>query len=341
MKTYNLCILGFGNIGRALAELLQEKADELSAAYGIEWRVTGVATRRLGWLADANGLDVSALLQGQFSGGPEYAKSRNVHEWLEAAQANVLFELTSLNVQTGQPAIEHIRAALERGAHVVTANKGPVVHAHAQLKALADAHHTRFLFDAAVMGGAPLFTLFQQTLPAARLLRFSGLFNSTSNIVLAEMEQGRSFDEAVKKAQEMGLAETDPSADVDGWDATVKVCALSTVLMGVPLQPQDVARTGIRDLQPEQLKAARDEGRPFKLVARAERTGAGVIATVRPEQVASDDPLSVKEAGSLLAHFELDMVPGFTLILHVPDSNTTGPRIVAYNVLTDFINAVK
>jgi homoserine dehydrogenase len=330
MKTYNLCILGFGNIGRALAELLHEKADELRAAYGIEWRITGVATRRLGWLADANGLDVHSLLQDRSSIGPEYAKSRNVYEWLAAAQADVLFELTSLNVQTGQPAIEHICAALERGAHAVTANKGPIVHGYAELKALADAHSARFLFDAAVMGGAPLFSLFQQTLPVARLLRFSGLFNSTSNIVLAEMEQGRSFNEAVKKAQAMGLAEADPSADVDGWDATVKVCALSSVLMGVHLLPHDVARTGIRHLQPEQLRAA-----------RAERTEAGVVATVQPEQLASDDPLSVKEPASLLAHFELDVIPGFTLTLHVPDSNTAGPRIVAYNVLADFVNAVK
>jgi len=341
MKTYNLCILGFGNIGRALAELLQEKADELRAAYGIEWRITGVATRRLGWLADANGLDVHALLQGQSFSEPGHAKLRDVYEWLVAAQADVLFELTSLNVQTGQPAIEHISAALERGAHAVTANKGPIVHAYAELKVLADAHHVRFLFDAAVMGGAPLFSLFQQTLPLARLLRFSGLFNSTSNIVLAEMEQGRSFDEAVKKAQAMGLAETDPSADVDGWDATVKVCALSSVLMGVHLLPQDVARTSIRHLQPEQLRAARAEGRPFKLVARAERTGESVLATVQPEQLASDDPLSVKEAASLLAHFELDVIPGFTLTLHMPDSNTAGPRVVAYNVLADFVNAVK
>jgi homoserine dehydrogenase len=155
MKIYNLCILGFGNIGRALAELLQEKADELRAAYGIEWRITGVATRRLGWLADANGLDVHALLQGQSLSEPGQAKPRNVYEWLAAAQADVLFELTSLDVQTGQPAIEHIRAALERGAHAVTANKGPIVHAYAELKALADARHARFLFDAAVMGGAP------------------------------------------------------------------------------------------------------------------------------------------------------------------------------------------
>ncbi len=341
MKSYNLCILGFGNIGRALAELLLEKTAELRTSYDIEWRLTGVATRRLGWIADAHGLDVPALLRGQLPARTMSSVQHDVCDWLDVAQADVLFELTSLNAHTGQPAIDHIRAALERGAHAITANKGAVVHAYSELKALAEAHDVRFLFDATVMGGAPLFSLFQETLPATRLLSFRGLLNSTSNIILAEMEQGRSLEEAVKKAQAMGLAETDPAADVDGWDAAVKVCALVNVLMGVPLRLEDVQREGIRGLSIEIVQAARAANKPFKLVAHAERTAGGVVASVQPEQLATDDPLASIGAASLLAHFELDMIPGLTITLHVPSSGTGGPRIVAYHVLADFIRAVK
>ena len=155
------------------------------------------------------------------------------------------------------------------------------------------------------------------------------------------MEQGRSFDDAVKKAQELGMAETDPSADVDGWDAAMKICAISTVLMDVPLKPEQVQREGIRDLSSERIQEARASGKPFKLVARAERTATGVLASVRPEQLEMGDPLASVGPASLLAHFEMDMLPGLTTTLHVPNSDTTGPKIVAYDVLADFLRACK
>ncbi|MBV9259718.1 MAG: hypothetical protein JO215_17045 [Ktedonobacteraceae bacterium] len=340
MKSYNFCILGFGNIGRALAELLLEKTTELRE-YDIEWHLTGVATRRLGWIADPQGLDVAELLSGELSASSTRSTLHNVYEWLDAAQVDVLFELTSLNVQTGQPAIEHIRAALERGAYAVTANKGPLVHAYQELTTLALAHNTCFMFDATVMAGAPIFSLFHENLPLATLLRFRGLLNSTANIIIAEMEQGRSFDAAVRKAQELGLAETDPSADVDGWDATVKICAISTVLMNVPLKPEQVQREGIRDLSIARIQEARASGKPFKLVARVERIATGVFACVRPEQLEATDPLASVGPASLLAHFEMDVLPGLTTTLHVPTSGTAGPRIVAYDVLADFLRACK
>src|SRR5690242_7584619 len=180
MQTYNLCILGFGNVGKALARLLLEKRAELQDHYGIDWRVTGVATRRLGWLVDPKGLDIEALLAGQT---PPSAIASHVETWLDMAQAQALFELTSTNPQTGQPAIAHIRAALERGAHAVTANKGAVVLGYNELQELARAHGKRFLFEATVMAGAPIFTLFEQMLPTLHITRFRGLLNSTSNVI--------------------------------------------------------------------------------------------------------------------------------------------------------------
>jgi homoserine dehydrogenase len=321
-------------VGKALAGLLLRKRDELREKYGIEWKITGVASRRLGWLADPDGFDVDALLAGDLRSP---VTSDSLQNWLTASRAAVLFENSSLDPHTGQPAIDHIRTALEMGVHAVTANKGPVVHAYHELRDLAAAQGKRFLFEATVMGGAPIFSLFREALPAANLRRFRGLLNSTTNLILTEMENGLSFDQAVKQAQELGIAETDPSFDVDGWDATVKVSALATVLMDVPLKPQAIQREGIRGLTQEVVRAARAQGHPFKLVCQAERKDDGrVVASVRPEQVPLSDPLASVNGPNSIITFEMDMLHGLTLSEQKPDAMTT-----AYGPLADFITLAR
>ena len=342
MPQYNLALLGFGNVGQAFAKLLLKKTAELRERYDIEWRLTGVSTRRYGCRAEPKGLPVEALLASAAEAKTQTSAARleNPHaalrDWLTAARPDVLFEVTSLNPLTGQPAIGHIRAGLEFGAHAVTANKGPVVHAYKELRDLAAARGRRFMFESTVMDGAPIFSLFRETLPAANLLRFRGILNSTTNFIITEMEVGRSFDEAVKRAQAVGIAETDPGADIDGWDAAVKVAALVTVLMDIPLKPADIQREGIRNLTGEMVRVARLEGEPYKLVCRAEREGDGVRASIRPEQVPLSDPLSAVSGTSSLVHFETDMLTGLTITEHNPSPETT-----AYGMLADFVNAVK
>jgi len=341
MKHYNLALLGFGNVGQAFAQLLCRKTTELRQRYGIEWRLTGLSTRHSGWLAKPEGLDVEALLASAAQPKNPISTARledaqaALRDWLRAAAPDVLFEVTSLNPITGEPAIGHIRAGLEAGAHVVTANKGPVVYAYKELCHLAAAHGRRFMFESTVMDGAPIFSLFHKALPAANLLRFRGILNSTTNFIITEMEVGRSFEEAVKRAQAIGIAETDPSADIDGWDAAVKVAALATVLMDIPLTPAEVQREGIRHLTGEMVRVARLEGEPYKLVCRAEREGDGVRASVRPEQVSLSDPLSSVSGTSSLVHFETDVLTGLTITEHNPSPDTT-----AYGMLADFVNAV-
>lgn len=334
MKQYNLCFLGFGNVGRALARLFVAKSAELRDQYGIEFRVTGVASRRIGWLANSDGFEVATLL----SNLPLAEQSAdNITGWLKAAQPDAVFETTSLNPDSGQPAIDHVRAILDAGAHAITANKGVLVHGYQELAALACKQGKRLLFESAVLDSAPVFSLFRETLPAVKLRGFSGLFSSTTNVIIETMEAGRSFEEGLKTAQELGVTETDASHDIDGWDATVKVCALANVLMNVPLKPAEVNREGIRELTHRKVQAARAEGKPFKLIARAKLTGDGKItATVRPEQILASDPLGTVRGTSLGIHFELDMMPGLTITSHRPNLQST-----AYGLLADFINAVK
>lgn len=335
MKRFNLCLLGFGNVGRALVALLETKSEELRASYGIEWRITGVATRRMGMLASPGGFDTAKLTAGNVAAHD--GTLRDVREWLDAARADVLFETTSLEPLTGEPAISHVRAALEMGAHAVTANKGTVVHAYRELNELARARGRRFMFEATVADCLPVFSLFRETLPAARLEGFSGLLNSTTNVILEEIERGGTFDDGVRRAQALGIAETDPTYDVDGWDATVKVSALAGVLMNTPLGLDEVHREGIRDLNAGAIREAHAAGRSYRLVARASRAADGRIsAFVRPEQIPRDDSFASVNGTSLMIRFELDVLPALSLIAHGPNLQST-----AYGMLADFINAVR
>jgi homoserine dehydrogenase len=334
-------LLGFGNVNRTLVQLLRDREQKLRDRHGISFRITGVATRRRGWITDPDGLDLAGVEQARVERAPSPAKSQksnqkptNVRDWLKAAQADVLFEATALNVETGQPAVDHIRAALEHGAHAITANKGPIVHTYRELRDLGAAKGKRFLFESTVMDGVPIFSLFDQ-LPVIHLQGFHGILNSTTNVILSEMGNSLSFDESLKKAQALGIAETDATHDIDGWDAAVKTAALITVLMDVPIRLEEINRQGIRGLSGEAVRTARKEGRPYKLVCRAKKTENGVTASVRPEQVPLTDPMAQIAGTSSYIYFETDIFPGFAITEENP-----GLYATAYGMLADFVRAV-
>jgi homoserine dehydrogenase len=337
IQTYNLCFLGFGNVNRTLVQLLRDREHELRESYGISFRITGIASRTLGWIADPKDCVERALLPATAASSPKSAsppQPQNLHAWLSAARPDILFEATSLNVKNGEPAVDHIRAALTHGAHAITANKGPIVHAYRELRDLAAAKNKRFLFESTVMDGVPIFSLFHQ-LPVIHLRGFHGILNSTTNVILSEMENGLSFDEALKKAQALGIAETDATHDIDGWDAAVKTAALITVLMDVPVKLEEIEREGIRGLSAEAVQAAKREGKPYKLVCRAKKTDHTVTATVRPEQIPLTDPMAQILGTSSYIYFETDIFPGLAITEENP-----GLYATAYGMLADFVRAV-
>jgi len=339
IKTYNLCFLGFGNVNRTLAQLLENRAHELRERHGIAYRITGIASRRLGWIADPHGINwkIADLkvrgLRTENSVANPAALSADVSSWLAAAQADILFEATSLNVETGQPAVDHIRAALHHGAHAITANKGPIVHAYGELRDLAASKGKRFLFESTVMDGVPIFSLFDQ-LPAIHLQGFHGILNSTTNVILSQMEQGLTFDDSLKKAQEIGVAETDATHDIDGWDAAVKTAALINVLMNYPIRLDQIHRDGIRHLTPQAVRTARRDGWAFKLVCRAKRVGNEMQASVQPEKVQGTQPMAKIAGTSSYVYFETDIFPGLAITEENPGLYST-----AYGLLADFVKA--
>lgn len=338
---YKLALVGFGNVGRALARLLMRKAGLLSQQFDTTFIVTGIATLRHGIAIDPSGIDLRRALAlaeagtslAELSAQPAPA---SILEFIRACPAEVLFENSPVNHHSGQPAISHLITALECGMHAVTANKGPVAHAYAELTGLAANHGRRFLFESAVMDGAPIFSLFRGPLPAASVLGFQGILNSCTNLLIGLMEEGKTFEEAVDYARSIGITETDPSVDIDGWDAAIKVAALSTVLMGAPLKPDQVARTGIRAITPAMIDEACQAGERWKLVCSARRTPGGVEGRVGPERVPAGSPLYSINGASSFVQFELDVLPGLGILEGNP-----GPETTAYGLLADLLNIIR
>jgi homoserine dehydrogenase len=215
-----------------------------------------------------------------------------VRDFIAGVPADALIEITTLDRRRGEPAISHVRQALERGLHVVTANKGPVAFARGRLLALARRRERLFLHEGAVMDGTPVFNLVERCLPGCRVLGFRGTLNSTTNLVLSRMEEGLSARAAVEEAQSLGIAEADPRDDLEGWDAAVKGCALAAGLLGTSVLPSRVRPRGIGALTSAEVRRALREGMRIRLVARGERRGRGARVSVRPERIPLGDPLA-------------------------------------------------
>ncbi len=344
---YKLALIGFGNVARALARLLIRKQDLLKSQYDVTFSFTGIATGRHGFAVNPDGLDIQKILE-LVESGKDISSLNNsqlpITDSLAVIQnsaADVMFENSPVNTQTGQPALDHIRTALNLNMHAITANKGPVVHGYRELTALAKSKGRQFKFESTVLGGAPVFSVYREAFPLAELTSLKGIFNATTNVILSRMESGESYETALKYAQEIGLAETDPTNDVDGWDAAIKVAALVTVLMDTPMTPQDVNPTGIRGITAEMIAKAKAEGKRYKLVCSAEKDGDKVTASVSPQLVDSTSPLYGMMNSSTGITFRTDVILDYSISLSEKPGMKGGPVETAYGLFADFVNAVK
>ncbi|HSK87257.1 MAG TPA: homoserine dehydrogenase [Anaerolineales bacterium] len=350
---YRLSLIGFGNVARALARLLLRKQDLLKSRYDITFSFTGISTGRHGCAVNPDGIDIHkalALVESKQSISPlsslrqSSGQAFHVRDSLaviQHSQSNVMFENSPVNTRTGQPALDHIRTALELGMHVITANKGSVVHGYRELSALAKSKGKTFGFEATVLSGSPLFSVFRETFPLAELISFKGILNATTNTILSRMENGESYEDALKYCQSTGLTETDPTNDVDGWDAAIKVAALITVLMDTPFTPQQVEPTGIRGITPEMIAKAKAEGKRYKLVCSVEKSGKQIRARVEPELVDASSPLYGMMNSSTGVTLRTDVLPDYSIITSEREGMTSGPVETAYGLFADFVNAVK
>src|SRR6266516_6929208 len=294
-----LLILGYGHVAQAFLPLLASRSEWLGRESGIRPVITGIGSRSRGLFIYPKGINADLLAREQdplrwFSS--EGTRVVNFEAFIQAgksAGASLFIELTTLNTQDGQPALMHIRKALETGMDVITTNKGPVAYAQVELQSLARRHDVQFRFESAVMDGLPLINLAEFTLPAVGIQSFQAILNSTSTLVLHMIEQGYTIDEAIVKAQEIGVAETDPWYDLDGWDSVMKTTILANTLLEGNLSPKMVEREGISGLTMDEICAAALAGLPYRLVSQAHRKNGILFAEVRPFRISSDDTLRI------------------------------------------------
>ncbi len=292
-----LLLVGVGNIGRRVLELLLQKGPALRDRLGLAFTLVGVADSS-GVAVQPAGLDPAEVLRLKAAGRGVAAypgagrPGATALEMAETAAADVLLEAAPANLHDGQPGLGCIAAALQRGMHVVTADKSPLVLAFPRLQGLARAHGRQLRFSATVGGGLPSVNLGQRDLAAAEIVCLEGILNLTTNYILTRMGEGLSYERALAYAQAAGHAETDPRLDVEGWDAACKLVILAHSVLRCPATLAEVQREGITHLTVEDLRAAAAAGKHIKPLAVAERDGTGYRLRVGPVALPSDHPLA-------------------------------------------------
>lgn len=339
MKEIKLAIMGFGNAAKAFTKILVNKQHELEAD-GLYFRITAVSTGSKGNLQGANLLPealLSALeTEGHFRGLTDYATDLNTLELIQQADYDVMIELTPLEIFSGQPAISHIEAALRRGKHVITANKGPIAWAYKELTALAQAQAVRFLYETTVMDGTPIFNLTKATLPYCKVTEIKGILNTTTNFVLEHLAKGEALDDVMEEGRRRGFVEADPSLDIDGWDAAAKLTALMNVLMDAGIKPTDVKREGISHITEADIKAAQEEGQTIKLLCKGSIGPNGPEAVVEPTRIPLTSLYAAIDETSSVVSITTDLMGELSIVEHNPEIEQTG-----FGIFSDLIDLVK
>ena len=327
-----LLLIGFGAVGQGFAQILREKAGDLRANFGFAARIVGVVTGSRGSLYRAAGLDVPALLAAAESGSlaqyPEQdglARGMTAAEMIAPSAADALLECSPTNLDTAQPALDFCYRALDSRMHVVLANKGPVALDARNLSAKAAAAGVQLRYEATVMAGTPTMQLATEALAGGKIVSARGILNGTTNYMLGQMEAGLRYADALAEAQALGYAETDPSGDVDGWDAAGKLLILANTLFDKHVTMDDLQVSGISGISAADIESARENGQRYKLIAQATPDG----GSVRAMRLPVTDPLTSVGGATNAITLETDLLGAVTLIGPGAGGRETGAALLA------------
>lgn len=336
---FKLAFIGFGTVGQGLTEILLEKKEMLAKKYDFEFSIVAISDFVKGSVYDENGLDIKLVLNlvkkdKKINEYPKGIKGMDAIETIKKSNADTIVEVTYTNVKTGEPAITHIKTALQCGKNVVSTNKGPVVKQAIELLDLAKENKVSYGFEGVVLAGTPALNLASYTLAGNHITGFKGILNGTTNYILTRMEEGMSYDNALKKAQDLGYAEADPTGDVEGLDALGKVVILTNVVLGKRIGWQDVKKRGITQITKDDIEEAKSQGKRWKLIGSSEiQKDGSVKAKVWPEKLPLNDPLSgVMEATNALTYYTDELGP-VTIV-----GPGAGKRETGFALLIDLLN---
>ena len=332
---HKIAILGFGTVGQGISEILLNKKEYLKDKFDFEYDIVAVADFVYGNVYNPDGLDIPLMLQE----AKEKKKfSKDLSNWdnlelIRNCNADILCELTYTDLNTGGPAVDHVKAALESGKHVVTSNKGPAALFYPEMKKIAEKNGVKFMIEGTVCAGTPVINLADGPLAGCEISKIRGILNGTTNYMLSEMEKGMDYDEVLKVAQELGYAEADPTGDVEGYDARGKVTILANIVMGASLKINDVSCKGITQITSEDIENAKKQNKRWKLIGSVEKKNEKVIGSVAPEMIDMSHPLAGVMGATNALTFTTDLLGDVTIVGPGAGKIETG-----FSILTDILN---
>ncbi len=346
VQTRRLILCGFGRVGRTFARLLEDRAALLRETYGLTLPVVAVADLDGSACLDeadaepGSGLPLEVLavhFESKKSLGafPSFGKPGWAgREVIERVPADALVETTPTNITDGEPALTHVRLALGRGLHVVSATKGPFLRHYGELRALATRREVALKVSAAAAAALPTIDVGQVALAGARITAFEGILNGTTNYILTRMAaDGAGYAEALAEAQRLGIAEPDPTLDVDGHDTANKLVVIANAVLGADLTRDRVAVQGIAGVTPDAIARAKREGTAIKLIGRAAWEGGRLVASVAPVALPLDHPLAGVHGSEKAITYHTDTMDRVTVM-----GGKSDPRGAAAALLKDLIN---
>lgn len=342
MKELRLALIGFGNAGQAFAKMLLEKEKEIRRRYDTRVIVVAITTKTRGNLVDAWGIDLDKALKnvqnsGRFDKILGFSENSTSQSIIDKVEYDVLIELTPLEFSSGKIASNHIKGALNRGKHAITANKGPIAWAYKELSELAEKNKCRFLYETAVMDGTPIFNMKRDTLRLCKIKEVKGILNSATNYFLCEFAKGRQPEEIVAEGKRRGFIEANPAMDVEGYDSAAKVAVLANVFMDAEMTPLDVERRGIESITPERVKQAEDNESVIKLMCRVYIDEDGTVrGKVGPEEIKKDDIYAAIDGTSSVITITTDLMGTLTVIEEAPEVQQS-----AYGIFADMMAIIE
>lgn len=320
VKTYRLAMIGFGNVGQGFAQVLTQQAPLLADTYGVNFEIVAVSDLMKGSVYDPEGLSVEALLTAAQEGKNLETIAAPQTGWdsvktIRESNADIIVEISYTDLETGEPALTHIREALDHGKHIVTTNKGPTALHYPELLSKARAENLEIGVEGTVLSGTPALHVGLEVLRAANIHKVQGILNGTTNYILTQMEAEAEYEDALSEAQAKGYAEADPTGDVDGHDAAGKVVILANLLLDLPLTMADVDREGIAELTQQHIQEAKASGERYKLIGTVEKHADGSYdASVKPERLPAAHPLANVGGATNAITYTTDLLGEVTLI---------------------------
>jgi homoserine dehydrogenase len=334
-------LVGCGTVGRGLLELLDSKESYLEEKYGARFDLIFAADAVKGTVFKGDGIDPGSLVaaldkNGTFNGHPAALGSVGLPDLLRDARADIICEATPTDYKTGEPGMTIISAALRAGASVVTSSKGALGLDMAGLKRLARENGVSLRFESSVMSGTPLIGLVRGPLAGCAVSKVEGILNGTTNYILTKMESGKSYDDALAEAKRLGYAEADPTGDVEGYDAAIKVCIMAAEFFETPLRMEDVKRTGITSVTLDVVHRAAESGGRVKLIAGVKKEGGAVAGYVEPRTVSLSNPLASVPGATNAVNITTDLLGEITIV-----GPGAGKLETAQGLLSDMLDIVK